>query len=130
MIHARELLMILLTFLATGDAFHYTINGDTCHEYSLAQRLGFYHEIDYYAFLVHAGLAHYIDQSDGGRQLHILSDEWETMLSIHPDRAELFQLNKRRFDIQSVINNVNQNDSKYCTETPNNTQRMSLFLFQ
>ena len=34
------------------------------------------------------------------------------MLSIHPDRAQLFQLNKRRFDIQSVIDNVNQNDSK------------------
>ena len=42
----------------------------------------------------------------------IVKNEWETMLSIQPDRAQLFQMSKKRFDIQSVIDNVNQNDNK------------------
>ena len=50
------------------------------------------------------------DRSDG-KQLQIVKNEWET-ICIHRDKAELFQMSKKRFDIQSAIDNVNQNDNK------------------
>ena len=56
---AQEHLLILLVFLAQYGASWFTINGDTSNECSLCRRLGFCNETDYYAFLVHGGLAGY-----------------------------------------------------------------------
>ena len=54
---AQEQLLVLLVFLAQCGASWFTINGETSKEFSLCRRLGFYDRTDYYAFLVHGGLA-------------------------------------------------------------------------
>jgi hypothetical protein len=51
MIHARNLLLELLVFLSIGESCWYAINGGPPEEYSLARRLGFFREEEYYAFL-------------------------------------------------------------------------------
>ena len=72
MIRAREYLLVLLIFLADADSFWFTISGETSRDCSLGRRLGFYHKIDYYAFLVTAGLAKYKIHGNGDKELKIL----------------------------------------------------------
>ena len=57
--HARDVLVVFLAFIATCESFWFTINGDITNDVSFARRLGFFRDIDYYAFLVSAGLAAY-----------------------------------------------------------------------
>ncbi len=76
----RQMLVILLAFIATGESYWYTVNGDATHDASLARRLGFYSHVDYYAFLVSVGLASYVEKANG-KELSINRNEWDDMLN-------------------------------------------------
>ena len=104
---AQALLLVLLRFTAQSDAHWFTINGETSRENSLCRRLGFYDQTDYYAFLVTGGLAEYeINKKGGHKELKIYKDAWDQMLNSLPDKAELFELNQKQFDIDNAIKGV------------------------
>jgi len=110
---AQELLLVLLVFIAQSDSHWFTINGETSREFSLSRRLGFHDRTDYYAFLVTGGLAGYeINKTTKVKELKIYRDEWDTMLSTLPNKADLFELNQKQFDIESTIKRVKQRSDK------------------
>jgi hypothetical protein len=108
MIRAREYLLVLLIFLAEADSFWFTISGETSRDCSLGRRLGFYDKIDYYAFLVTAGLAEYRIHGNGDKELKILRGQWNIMLDILPNKAELFYVTERMFDVESAVAGLTQ----------------------
>ena len=59
MIQARKMLVVLLISIATGSYFWYPINGDILYKFLLCHMLGFFSEVEYYAFFVAAGLVGY-----------------------------------------------------------------------
>ena len=111
---AQEQLLVLLVFLAQCGASWFTINGETSKEFSLCRRLGFYDRTDYYAFLVHGGLAGYdINKKTGQKELKIYRDEWNHMLDELPNKAELFELNTKNFDIKNTLKGDSQRGQKH-----------------
>lgn len=90
--NARALLMVLMSFLATGESCWYTMNGRADHCHSLARRLGFYQNEEYYAFLIAAGLAKCVENKRTGvKKMHMLSDQWENMIKAeNAENAEQF----------------------------------------
>ena len=114
MLRAQELLLVLLVFIANSDSRWFAINGETANEFSLCHRLGFYDRTDYYAFLVHGGLAGYdINKKTGQKELKIYRDEWNHMLDELPNKAELFELNTKNFDIKNTLKGDSQRDQKH-----------------
>ena len=111
MLQARTLLATLLVFIAAGDSFWYTINGDTTTQFSLCRRLGFFSEVDYYAFMIAAGLAGYTEKrGQAAKQLQINKAEWVSFL-----KDERYGLSKetaeqtlKRFDVEALVNGVAQ----------------------
>ncbi len=112
MLKARNLLMVLLLFIAKGESHWYTLNGShKHHSYSLARRLGFFGDDDYYAFLVAAGLAGYKPHtSTGNKQIYILKKEWESMVGNQPD---LFKVETKRFDLHGALIGKQKQYRKY-----------------
>ena len=109
--NARALLMVLMSFLATGESCWYTMNGRADHCHSLARRLGFYQNEEYYAFLIAAGLAKCVENKRTGiKKMHMLSDQWENMIKAeNAENAEqFFQFDTKRFDLDAVINGETQ----------------------
>lgn len=100
-------------------ATHFMINGDI-YTYSLARRLGFLVEAEYYAFLTYCGLAAYkTDEDTNKTEFHIATGKWKDMLGGEWDvtewkdmlgeewkdvpsmsSKELFEVNKSRFDLK------------------------------
>ena len=118
MIRAREVLAVLLVFIAGGQSFCYPINGVTSHQFTLCRMLGFFSDVEYYAFLVAAGLAGYTGRKigpDGKNQLEIYSDEWKglltnTKLNLSSDIAEH---SVKEFDMEGLIVNNKQQQSTH-----------------
>ena len=111
----QEHLLVLLVFLAQCGASWFTINGDTSNEFSLCRRLGFCNETDYYAFLVHGGLAGYENNKKIGKndlKIKIYKDAWHKMLSSHPDNEELFELNRKEMDMENAMKGIPQRRSR------------------
>lgn len=117
---ARNLLVKLLVFLTTAESCWYTINGDINHEYSLARRLGFYLQEEYYAFLVSAGLAMYrYDSSTNEKdELIIKYAEWNYMIDAikldHHDVADSIDLTEKRFDRVNAHKGIKQRNNRRC----------------
>ena len=118
---ARNLLVKLLVFLTTAESCWYTINGDINHEYSLARRLGFYLQEEYYAFLVSAGLAmyRYDSLSEEKDEFIIRYKEWHHMIDgIKQDNHEVadfakrIELTEKRFDRVNLHKGMKQRDNR------------------
>ena len=117
MIKARELLAALLVFIAAGDSFWYTINGDTTTEYALCRRLGFFSEVDYYALLIAAGLAGYaVTPGHEKKQLKINPKEWVEFIQTEEYglSSETAEHIKKKFDIDALVAGKNQSTSNRC----------------
>ena len=94
---AQQLLLVLMLYIAQSDSHWFTINGETSRDISLCQCLGFHDAINYYAFLVTAGLAGYdINKSTQKKELKIRPRMWQHMLNSVPNQAELFDLNQKK----------------------------------
>lgn len=136
----RELLIVLLAFVASGESFWYTINGDTTHAFSLCRRLGFYYEADYFAFLVGCGLAGYTEDKHGKKKYKIYQNEWKDLLvsstlkELSEKKQEnLFDLNNKQFDVHGAIqgrqNDKNRFDFKVnMVPSPNKSTKLLLHL--
>ena len=110
-IKARELLLSFFVFASSGESFWYTIDGDVTAEFSLCRRLGFFSEVDYFALLVKANLAGYVNRK-GKDVLSILSGRWKEFL-VDDDAGlsiENLEFSKKRFDIGSFIAGRTQRD--------------------
>ena len=109
MLRARECLANLLIFLATTEAFWYTINGDKSYGTSWCTRLGFVSQTNYEAFLITAGLASYVN-----KVYEIRGDEWNQFL----ERTEYgFHINNAGYsqstcDLDALVKRENQDDRK------------------
>ena len=110
-LRARELLVALISFVAAGPSFWYTINGDTTSEFSLCWRLGFFCEVDYYVFLVAEGLAGYAKRR-GKITFDILGEEWKSFLKNDDYDLSAYKCKhlKKRFDLEAVRKGKNQVD--------------------
>ena len=102
---AREFLAILLSFISMCDASWFTINGDTTYEFSLCQRLGFYHATDYHAFLVLCGLAGWTKIKGGGgkKSLRIYIQPWTDLITEYDLDASRFHLTQTKLDLEAKI---------------------------
>ena len=92
-------------------------NGDPNYEFSLCRRFGFTSSLDYYALLIHAGLAGYEDKKDGSRCLQVHISQWNDFLAdttydmsadTYTDRAEAVRID---FDMEGCLNGK-QNDKE------------------
>jgi hypothetical protein len=93
MLRARALLLVVLSFLDQGVL--YTMNLCPSHDHSLARRLGFCINEEYYGFLVAAGLAGYfVNTRTGTKSVAMTAGEWKTMLENQP--TELFEVVRAR----------------------------------
>jgi hypothetical protein len=80
------------------------------HDHSLARRLGFCLNEEYYGFLVAAGLAGYfVNPKTGDKRVVMKPNEWENMLS---EQKELFEVTRVRFDLDAVVQNKVQKESR------------------
>ena len=102
---AREFLAILLSFISTCKASWFTINGATTYEFSLCQRLGFYHATDYHAFLVLCGLAGWTKIKGGGgkKSLRIYIQPWTDLITEYDLDASRFHLTQTKLDLEAKI---------------------------
>ena len=107
MSRARALLLVLLVFAAQANSSWVTI-GETSRDCSLCSRIGFYDRTEFYAFLVTAGLAVYELNANGKTELQILRKEFDTMLDILPNKAELFEVTMMKFDIENASQGIAQ----------------------
>ena len=73
----------------------------------MCSRLGFYHKIDHYAFVITAGLAAYEINDNGDKELG------NNMLDILPDKVELSDVNDRIYDIKSAMKGSNSAKTTY-----------------
>lgn len=114
---ARQVITVLLTNLSSAKSFWYTINGDPNYEFSLCRRFGFTSSLDYYALLIHAGLAGYEEKKDGSRCLQVYISQWKDFLAdttydmsadTDTDRAEAVRID---FDMEGCLNGK-QNDKE------------------
>ena len=106
----QDLLATLLHHLSKSPSWWYTINDNTTTEISLAQRLGFFDEIDYYAFLVTAGLAGYdYKKNTTTKELKIHKKAWVNKI-LHNDAIanDNIELTKFYFDADSAIDGLKQ----------------------
>jgi len=114
MVDARMLLLAMLSFIASGESYHYTINGSIDHNHSLARRLGYTNSNDYNAFLIVAGLARYTTNTSSEKKVEILIDEWKIMLNTEEVsyqgsepikiNRDLFEINQKKFDLFGSLN--------------------------
>ena len=111
MSRARDVLSVFLENVASSNSFWYTVNGDISHEMSLARRIGFFRDVDYYAFLVSAGLASYKERTDGKKELTLQHNEWVSLLQDPLLKPHLFSFSMKRFDAKGAINGK-QDDKK------------------
>ena len=107
---AKELLSVMLAFLAKSGSFWYTINGDPSYEFSLCRRLGFASSLHYYAFLVTAGLAGYEEDAHGVRQLKVSGSRWKEYLKddTHMLTREMAEADSTIFDMNGLLAGRNQ----------------------
>ena len=117
MIRAREMMVVMLAFIAAGPSFWYPMNGDQSHEFSLCRMLGFFSIVEYYAFFVAAGLAGYTGPKgvDGRNQLEFYADEWKDVLNNVPHKlsTSTAEHSVKDFDMEGLIASGKQN-SKEC----------------
>ena len=107
---AQDLLATLLHHLSKSPSRWYTINGNTTTKISLTQRLGFFDELDYYAFLVTAGLSGYdYKKNTTTKELKIHKDAWVDKI-LHNDAIanDNIELAKFHFDTDSAIDGLKQ----------------------
>ncbi len=116
MLKARSLLLVLLLFIAKGESHWYTLNGShNHHSYSLARRLGFFGDEDYYAFLVAAGLAAYQhNKKTDKKQITVLHQQWKDMLleANNESDSRLFDITPCKFDLHAAANKKVTIDSR------------------
>lgn len=108
--HARAQLAIMIAFIAQGESFWYTINGDPSYEFSLCRRLGFTTEIKYIAFMVSANLAGYVVKPDGKKRFEINRVEFESFVR-KPEyglSSEIAEFETSFCDIKSLLSGKNQ----------------------
>ena len=108
---ARDQLSVYLENIVSSNSFWFMVNGDISHEISFARCLSFFRDVDYYAFLVSAGLSSYKEQKDGKKELAIQHNEWVSLLQDPLLNPHLFSFNMKRFDAKCAINGK-QDDKK------------------
>jgi len=100
-------------FVAAGDSFWYTITSGITTQFSLCRWLGFFSEVDCYAFLIAAGLAGYAEKcGQRSKQIKIYKSEWVSFLGnkkcgLSFDNAEH---TSKRFDAGTLIKGKAQLD--------------------
>ena len=119
MIQVREILVILLAFLASQFSFWYPINSNASHPFHLSCVLGFFYGVEYYTFQISLGIASYKQHKDGLFQLEIYGNQWKQIL----DDSEN-QLSKKNakytakmFDLEGLILMITTISSVLGTET-------------
>ena len=76
-----DILAEVFAILSKGGSHWYTINGDTSSNLSLCRRLGFFSEMDYYAYLGSKGLAAYImNKQSQMMEVYIVEEKWKGFL--------------------------------------------------
>ena len=111
MSRARDVLSVFLENIESSNSFWYTVNRDISQDMSFSRRLGFFQDVDYYAFLVSAGLASYKERKDGKKELTMQHNEWVSLLQDPLFKPHLFGFNMKRFGAKGAINGK-QDDKK------------------